>query len=251
MLSDSAIKNSAISISSSGALSGAGGGAVTIGGLGYSGDLNATKNVITYSASAPSAPVNGDLWVDTSATPNLVKVRVAGAWQIGGSYVSSTSQIADDAGLGTTAAWSGVSGTGKPADNATRNTVYRLSTAPTSGMSTNDLWFNTGTFATYYYDGASWVLAGDRTSANTAAAITGQGTFATTSQITTTNSATLVGASAITATQVASLNVGTISNAVNNNTSSGGRVIIDAGSGGRIRIYDSSNVLRMTLGYLL
>lgn len=42
-LNDAAIKNSAISISAGGALTGAGGGAVTISGLGYVGDLNADR----------------------------------------------------------------------------------------------------------------------------------------------------------------------------------------------------------------
>ena len=42
-LTDSAIKNAVITISNNGALSGAGGGQVTIGGLGYTGALNATN----------------------------------------------------------------------------------------------------------------------------------------------------------------------------------------------------------------
>lgn len=42
----SAIANSAVSISSAGALSGAGGGTVTITGLGYTGDLNATSDLV-------------------------------------------------------------------------------------------------------------------------------------------------------------------------------------------------------------
>lgn len=44
----------------------------------------ATKNIVTHSSSAPSSPVNGDVWVDTSSTPNVIKVRVSGAWQTGG-----------------------------------------------------------------------------------------------------------------------------------------------------------------------
>ncbi len=79
--------------------------------------------------------------------------------------------------------YSVITGTKPPAD-ATRNVVYRQATAPTSGMSVNDIWFNTSTQATYYYSGSAWVLAGDRTSSNTAAAITNQGIFATASQLT-------------------------------------------------------------------
>lgn len=46
VLGDSAIKNSAVTIGPNGALSGAGGGTVTIGGLGYVGDLNATYGAV-------------------------------------------------------------------------------------------------------------------------------------------------------------------------------------------------------------
>jgi hypothetical protein len=79
---------------------------------------NATKNSVTYSASAPPSPTNGDIWVDTSVTPNVQKLRVAGAWQVGANLTTNTNQLIDGASLGSTAAWSGVSGSGKPADNA-------------------------------------------------------------------------------------------------------------------------------------
>lgn len=80
---------------------------------------NATRNVVTYSATAPAAPVNGAIWVDTSTNPYTAKVRVAGAWQIASNYTSNTNQLTDGAGLGTTAIWEYISGTGKPEDNAT------------------------------------------------------------------------------------------------------------------------------------
>lgn len=102
------INNGLVAIGSNGALTGGGGGQVTIGGLGYGGDLNATANRITYSNTAPATPGNGDIWVDTSVTPNVTRVRVAGAWQISASYVSNTNQITDGANLGGTAAWLGV-----------------------------------------------------------------------------------------------------------------------------------------------
>jgi hypothetical protein len=104
----STILNSSISISSGGTLSGGGGGSVTIGGLGYSGDLAATKNIVTYSSSAPGSPANGDIWVDTSVTPNLAKVRASGVWQTAANYSTNTNQLTDGANLGGTAAWSGV-----------------------------------------------------------------------------------------------------------------------------------------------
>jgi len=44
---------------------------------------NATVNRVTYSSSAPGSPVDGDMWVDTSTAPYVIKVRVSGAWQTG------------------------------------------------------------------------------------------------------------------------------------------------------------------------
>lgn len=46
----------------------------------------ATKNIVTYSVSAPVSPVDGDIWVDTSAAQQVVKVRVSGAWQVSATY---------------------------------------------------------------------------------------------------------------------------------------------------------------------
>ncbi len=46
----------------------------------------ATKNTLTFATSAPSSPTNGDIWVDTSTTPTVIKTRVSGAWQNSGSY---------------------------------------------------------------------------------------------------------------------------------------------------------------------
>lgn len=40
----------------------------------------ATRNVVKSSAAAPGSPLDGDVWVDTGATPSITKVRVADAW---------------------------------------------------------------------------------------------------------------------------------------------------------------------------
>lgn len=173
-----------------------------IGGTGKPVD-GATKNIITYASTAPASPANGDIWVDTSVTPNLAKVRVGGIWRVGGNYTTDTNQLTDGAGLGDTAVWSGVSGTGKPADGATKNNIYRQAAAPTSGMSINDIWFNTGTQATYYYSGAAWVLAGDKTSSNTAAGISNQGAFATLNKILAGNISTYIADLAVDTLQIA------------------------------------------------
>ncbi|WP_427551162.1 hypothetical protein ACQE3D_18495 [Methylomonas sp. MS20] len=92
-------------------------------------------------------------------------------------------------------AWSDVTGSGKPADNATKNTIFRQTSAPTSGMTTNDIWFDTSTLnpKVYSYNGSAWVLAGDITGNNTAAAISGQGALATVNQINSGNFSTLLG----------------------------------------------------------
>lgn len=78
--------------------------------------------------------------------------------------------------------WNAISGTGKPADNATRNTVYRQSSAPT-GATVNDIWFNTSTAAVSYWNGSAWVLAGDVTANNQAASVVNQGALATANSV--------------------------------------------------------------------
>lgn len=50
---------------------------------------NATRNVVTYSSSAPSSPVDGDLWVDTSGTFAVFKLRSGGAWVTGANALTA------------------------------------------------------------------------------------------------------------------------------------------------------------------
>lgn len=85
---------------------------------------NATVNNVTYSSAAPSSPVNGDIWVDTSTSTYTAKVRVSGAWQTASNLTTNTNQLTDGAGLGTTATWANVTGTGKPANNATVGATF-------------------------------------------------------------------------------------------------------------------------------
>jgi hypothetical protein len=164
----STIANSAVTISASGLLSGAGGGQVTITGLGYTGALDATKNTIYRQTTAPATNVvDGDIWIDTDAVPVALYVRSGGAWQASATNTTNTNQLTDGAGLGTTALWSGVTGTGKPADNATRNVIYRQTTAPTS-PTTGDIWHNTSTATVSgmlpntlaRWSGSAWELIG-------------------------------------------------------------------------------------------
>jgi len=53
----------------------------------------ATKNTTTYAASAPASPTDGDIWVDTSVTPNIAKLRDGGAWVSASNLVTTGSQI--------------------------------------------------------------------------------------------------------------------------------------------------------------
>jgi hypothetical protein len=103
---------------------------------------NATSNNVTYSSTPPTGPGNGDIWIDTSVTPNVTKVRVGGTWQIGATYVTDTAHLLDGAGLGTRAAWVNITGSGKPADGATANNIsYGNSPPPVAGN--GDIWIDT------------------------------------------------------------------------------------------------------------
>lgn len=113
---------SGVTIASDGTLSGAGGGKVTIGGLGYTGHLGATKNIVTSGATAPSSPSDGDIWVNTNA-PVTILTRVGGAWVVGGNVPTALSQVDSSAASKLSGIASGAtanvvtSGTGTPASN--------------------------------------------------------------------------------------------------------------------------------------
>lgn len=109
-----------------------GGAASNLSGLGYAGDLNATRNAITYSNTAPASPGDGDIWIDTSVNPNVTRTRNAGAWQVAANLTTDTNQLTDSAGLGSTAVWSNVTGASKPLDNAGRVIDTRLANDPPS-----------------------------------------------------------------------------------------------------------------------
>jgi len=88
--------------------------------------------------------------------------------------------------------YSVITGTKPPAD-ATRNVVFRQSSAPSPTTSqTGDVWFNTSNNSTYYFNGSGWVLAGDVTANNTAASVAGQGSLATVSGFSSANATTYI-----------------------------------------------------------
>ena len=126
----------------------------------------ATKNQIIRQANPPTGGTYsvGDLWIDTDATPTTVANWDGSQWVIIGNYTSNTNQLTDGAGLGTKALWTGVTGSGKPADGATKNQIFRQSTQPT-GSSTGDLWVNTGAnpVTVSQWTGSSWSSIGNYT----------------------------------------------------------------------------------------
>lgn len=147
-------------------VSGTTSGARTLLDYGYTGSLDATRNSVTYSASAPSSPADGDIWIDTSVSPRTIRMRLGGAWQLAGTYVNGTAQLTDDAQLGLTAVWNGITGSGKPADNATRNVVTYSGSAPSSPAD-GDLWVDTaGTYAVFKLrSGGVWITGANALSA--------------------------------------------------------------------------------------
>ena len=138
---------------------------------------DATRNIIYRQASQPSG-VTGDLWYDTDDPYQRFYYYTGSSWSEVGNYTTNTTQLTDGANLGGTATWSGVSGTGKPADYATKNNVFYQSSTPTA-ETTGDLWYNTSSYTFYKWSGTQWDILSDITSYKTAAAIAGQGTLAT------------------------------------------------------------------------
>ena len=75
------------------------------------------KVVTFYSTTTPTAEAIGDLWYNSST--NLLKRWNGSSWLDVSNNYTNTTQLTDGAGLGTTAVWNNVSGSGKPQDNAT------------------------------------------------------------------------------------------------------------------------------------
>jgi hypothetical protein len=80
------VANALITINSNGTLSGAGGGSVTISGLGYNGSLYATQNNVYIQSTTPTSPQNGDIWVNTAPTLPVTYLYSGGAFQTAASY---------------------------------------------------------------------------------------------------------------------------------------------------------------------
>lgn len=50
----------------------------------------ATVNRLSYSSSAPGSPVDGDLWVDTTTVPYVIKLRESSLWRVGANLSTGT-----------------------------------------------------------------------------------------------------------------------------------------------------------------
>jgi len=154
----------------------------------WAAETGATKNTFTYSATAPTSPTNGDVWVDTSGQAYVIKSRISGAWQDSGNLITNTNQItADGANLGGTANWSTVANDNGalPADFSTRNKIFRQTTAPTAGMAAGDFWVDTGSLGGIAeYNGSNWITYADTTAGQPLSSLTGVGALAPLNDIT-------------------------------------------------------------------
>lgn len=98
------------------------------------------KNAVFASGSAPSNPVQGDIWIDTSAN-NTIKVYINGSWQ---TTESQNQAVQDQVN-------SALNGIPK---------VYYQSTQPTGNINEGSTWYKTGdnnTYTMYEYRGGQWV----------------------------------------------------------------------------------------------
>lgn len=98
------------------------------------------KNAVFASGSAPSNPVQGDIWIDTSAN-NSIKVYINGSWQTTESQNQSVQDQLNNA----------LNGIPK---------VYYQSTQPTGNIVEGSTWYKTGdnnTYTMYTYKNGQWV----------------------------------------------------------------------------------------------
>lgn len=98
------------------------------------------KNAVFASGSAPSNPVQGDIWIDTSDN-NAIKVYINGSWQTTESQNQNVQDQVNNA----------LNGIPK---------VYYQSTQPTGTINEGSTWYKTGdnnTYIMYTYKNGQWV----------------------------------------------------------------------------------------------
>jgi len=140
--------------------------------------------------------------------------------------------------------WNKITGTNKPANNATRNNIYRQSTTP-SGAANGDIWIDTSVTPNVQ----KMLVAGTWQLASTVGATFNTGQAGTiTGRITPSNVTTYIANAAIGAAQIGSVElVGESAFKVRTNNTAGARMDMDSR---RIKIFDASGVLRVQLGDL-
>lgn len=114
----------------------------------------ATRNDFYRQSSDPGAVPDGTFWYNTSTS--ILYQRVSGAWQTVGTGYTNTNQLTDGANLGGTAAWSGVSGSGKPEDYSTRNDIYNQTSDP-GAVANGSYWYSSSTKLMKRREGGAWV----------------------------------------------------------------------------------------------
>jgi len=151
----------------------------------------ATKSLVTRSIGSPSSPGVNDIWValDGGGTPVAVYAWTGSAWVKGAdtTLFNTAAAISGQGALATLnqADWATrVTGVGKPDDYANKVLHYKQNATPSS-PGVNDIWTQLdgvgNPIAIWAWNGSAWINGADRTVYNTAAAITGQGTWATAS----------------------------------------------------------------------
>ena len=140
---------------------------------------SATVNRIQTGTSFSGTPVDGDIWIDTNTSPAIVKTRIAGAWVSSANYTTTTTQLTDGAGLGTTADWGSVYGTGKPASYADVTTSI-LAASGTSIVMTNAQLFKSAAGVAGVFIGSGGIFGKNGAGATTFSidGATGAATFA-------------------------------------------------------------------------
>ncbi|WP_300396686.1 phage tail protein [Henriciella sp.] len=107
-----------------------------------------------------------------------------GDWSDFQEVTTTANATATSSGSAAAVPWTGVTGSGKPEDNATKSRVFRQSSSPSS-PNVNDIWvvLSGGVpIDIRSWNGTSWIVAADLTALNIAAGFTGQGGLATEDQ---------------------------------------------------------------------
>ena len=195
------------------------------------------NNAVTYTLG--TTPPNWIIDANLSVTTTIVGATFRSNW----STLHSTRQallnkIAEVAA--TKADWSTITGSGKPENGATKNTIYRQSTTP-SGGTNGDIWVDTSITPNVQkvLVGGTWQI-----SSTVGASFDNTSPSAIQGQITSSNVSVWIGTAAIGAAQIGSIQL--IGNFNVKSAVSGERMEMDSQS---IKVYDSTR-LRVQLGNL-